>query len=482
MLLQPSLVWTWNRTIDRLPYLLTGVVLFLVKFAIDWMIAARVFGQSWSLMHYLIWPNDRTLRVFDLTDTERVFALTMLVVSLPFVWIGVILSLHRLRAAGLPMALVVFFFVPLVNLLLFLVLTLLPTQKVLTVEAVPAQEFRRLRALRQRHRRLAGDSHWRSGLVALLITVPIAVLGFVLGAEILQSYGFSLFIGGPFALGMISVLLFGFSRPQPFGACIRLGLTAAALTGLALLALALEGVICLIMATPIVFFLTFFGALVGYVIQARPWLSDETVGVMLAVLGALPGLMAAETVKPEEQLSFSDRVETVVTTVVLEASLEQVWDALLVTDDVSADKPLLLQIGPPIPKRCTLEGTGVGATRTCHFDLGIVEERVTGWDPPFGLHMQIVRVTLPGRHWLRFERTSFVIEGLAPNKARVTRATTISSKLRPAWYWRFFERMGIEAEHEYVFESLAVSFKPSEAKRGVSAVGNVAKVAALGPT
>jgi hypothetical protein len=384
----------------------------------------------------------------------------MLLVSLPFIWTGVILSMHRLRAAGLPLVLVVFFFVPLVNLLFFLVLTLLPTQKVLTVEAIPPPEVRSLHTLRQAHRRLARDSHWRSGLVALLITVPLAVLGVVLATEALQSYGFSLFIGGPFALGMISVLLLGFSRPQPFGACVRVAFAAAVLAGLALFAVAREGAICLIMAAPIVAFLVLLGALVGYVIQARPWLSDQTVSIMLVVLAALPGLMAAESVKEsEERLSVPDRLETVVSTAVLESSPEQVWDALLVMDDVSAEKPLLLQIGLPIPKRCTLDGIGVGATRTCHFNSGVVEERVTAWDPPHRLDMHIVRVTLPGRHWLGFESACFVIEGLSPNKARVTRTTTISSKLCPAWYWRFFERMGIAAEHDYVLESLAVSLK-----------------------
>jgi hypothetical protein len=33
--LQPSLLWTWNRTLDRAPHLLTGVLLFLVMFAIE---------------------------------------------------------------------------------------------------------------------------------------------------------------------------------------------------------------------------------------------------------------------------------------------------------------------------------------------------------------------------------------------------------------------------------------------------------------
>ena len=97
MRMQPSLLWTWNRTIDRVPYLLFGILLFLVKYAIDWMIATA-FGLSWTPLNYVIWPNDRVLRVFELNDPERWFSLTMLFVSLPFIWCGVLLTLHRLRA------------------------------------------------------------------------------------------------------------------------------------------------------------------------------------------------------------------------------------------------------------------------------------------------------------------------------------------------------------------------------------------------
>ena len=95
---QLSLLWTWNRVIHRVPYLLTGVLLFLVKYAIDWTIATHGFGLSWSPLNYLIWPNDRVLRMFELDGPERWFSLVMLVVSLPFIWTGVILTLHRLRA------------------------------------------------------------------------------------------------------------------------------------------------------------------------------------------------------------------------------------------------------------------------------------------------------------------------------------------------------------------------------------------------
>src|SRR5437867_1814022 len=147
-----SLLWTWHRTIDRVPYLLTGVLLFLVKFAIDWTIATQLFGQPWSPFNYL---------VFDLADSDRWFAITMLLVSLPFIWIGVVLTLHRLRAAGLPLRLIVLFFVPVVNLLLFFVLVLVPTHEIVTIMPAPEPAPPSLEALRRAHRRLARESDWR---------------------------------------------------------------------------------------------------------------------------------------------------------------------------------------------------------------------------------------------------------------------------------------------------------------------------------
>jgi hypothetical protein len=36
----------------------------------------------------------------------------------------------------------------------------------------------------------------------------------------------------------------------------------------------------------------------------------------------------------------------------------------------------------------------------------------------------------------------------------ITRKTTIVSRLAPAWYWRPLEKIGVETEHEYLFEEV----------------------------
>src|SRR5262249_27963218 len=123
--------------------------------------------------------------------------------------------------------------------LLFVVLVLLPTQEVLTAVAVPQPVRRRLEPWRTAHRSMVHESYWRSGVVALVITVPLAVLAVVLGAQVLQSYGFSLFVGAPFARGLVRVGLFGFPGPEPFGAGLGRALGAATLAGLAVLLIGL---------------------------------------------------------------------------------------------------------------------------------------------------------------------------------------------------------------------------------------------------
>jgi hypothetical protein len=469
---QLSFLWTSNRTIDRGPYVLTGVLLFLVKFGLDWLVATRGFGESWSLMHYLIWPNDRVLRVFDLTAPDRVFALTMLGISLPFIWTGVVLTLHRLRSAGLPPGLVLFFFVPLVNLLLFLVLSLLPTQPASEAEAdadasrspappaprrpdLGSSEARRLRRLRDAHLRIVRDSHWRSGLVALAITVPLAVLGVVLGAEVLQSYGFSLFVGGPFALGMISVLMFGFSRPQSLGACMLVAFTATALAGMGLLVVALEGAICLIMAAPIVFFLSSLGALVGYMIQARPWLNDQLASVALAVVLALPALMAAESAgEPEPE------IRVVRTVVIIDAPPEQVWPHVIAFPPLPEPDDWFFQTGVAYPQRAEIHGEGVGAVRHCVFSTGTFVEPIDVWEAPTLLRFRVTEQPEPMEEWSPYQlhpahldhylvsrQGQFLLEALPGGRTRLEGSTWYSNRMWPAAYWNLWSDWIIHRIH-----------------------------------
>jgi hypothetical protein len=147
------------------------------------------------------------------------------------------------------------------------------------------------------------------------------------------------------------------------------------------------------------------------------------------------------------------RTELVRTTVELNEKPEEAWARILSIDSIRASKPILMYLGLPIPQRCTMQGRGMGAKRTCYFNVGYIEETVTEWNPPYYLGLSIDRTHMPGRYWLGFENAEYRLQ---PNGAGtlLTRTTTVTSHLHPAWYWRRFERLGVQSEHDYILREV----------------------------
>src|SRR6267378_3296163 len=117
-------LWKWRGTVDRGTYALVGVVGFAIKHNIDRLIANRLFGRPFTPFNYWI-PPVQAIRIDSLSTTDARFLATMVSIALPFVWIGLAMTVRRLRSANLPLSLVVLFFVPLMNLLFFVVLSLI---------------------------------------------------------------------------------------------------------------------------------------------------------------------------------------------------------------------------------------------------------------------------------------------------------------------------------------------------------------------
>src|SRR5262245_48159940 len=462
MKVDPSLLWSWNRTIDRVSYMLTGMILFAVKFCIDGTVAAAVFGRSWSAWNYLIWPNDNVLKALDLTYNDNSFALTMALLSLPFVWCGVMLTLHRLRAADLPLGLILLFFAPVVNFLLFFVLAIAPTRSTGQAQSEQPPDTPGSRPLQSAHQRLAGASSGRSAALALGISVPLTVAGVILSAQVLGVYGFGLFLGAPFALGMCSVMLFGMSRPQSFGRCLAVAFLATALAGIALCLFAIEGAICLIMASPIAFTLSFGGAVVGYAIQRRPWLSDQTGAFVLLIVCALPALMAAEYATEPEADLFVVRTE-----VIVDAPTEKVWKHVISFPALPEPDDWLFLAGVAYPERAEIHGSGVGAVRYCIFSTGAFVEPIEVWLPPTLLRFRVTEQPEPMREWSPYSihpphldhylvsrQGQFLLERLPDGRTRLEGSTWYTNRMWPAAYWRLWSDHIIGRIHSRVLSHI----------------------------
>jgi len=296
---------------------------------------------------------------------------------------------------------------------------------------------------------------WKASLKAAAVgTLSGTAIGltafFLLTSHQYPSMGGVLFLLVPVAAGFSIVLVA--RKPNSTVAAALLSVLCSLVL---LIALGREGVLCAVLAFPIMIAGMGIGAGIGVLV--RKLFVDgsrnqtTTTGILLLVGPTL--IFAGD--RFERPILQHPRTELIQTTVEVNDSPERVWGRILSIDSVQASKPILMYIGLPIPQRCTMQGRGIGAKRTCYFNVGYIEETVTGWNPPYYLGLSIDRTHMPGRHWLGFENAEYRLQANG-HLTLLTRTTTISSHLHPAWYWRRFERLGVESEHDYILQDVVL--------------------------
>ena len=482
-------------TIDRLPYFVTGSLLLVIKHGLDAALARFAFGRDWRPFDYFVLPGD-SLGVLRMAGADRAFFGVLLAIAQPFIAAGVLLTMARLRSAGLSRGMVFLFFVPLVNLLLFLLLCVLPSRPEENTSAAETEDepahadsargpymnvagnYRRWRRVHAVHRRLTRDTTAGSAAVAVTLCVPAALAAIFLGTMVLKNYGWGLFVGGPFCLGLASVVLFGLTSPQPFRACMGVAMSATTLAGIAVLAFALEGAVCLIMAAPIGYFLAFLGALVGYTLQARPWSAEDNPATLLLLLILLPTLMAAEAAAPPELA-----VVEATTVVEIDAPPEVVWRHVISFPELSPPEERLFRYGIAYPVRAEIEGRGEGAVRRCVFDTGTFVEPIEVWDEPRLLRFRVEDQPEPMREWspypihpphlhgyLKSLRGQFRLVDLGGGRTRLEGTTWYTNAMWPEAYWRLWSDRIIHTIHQRVLVHIK-DLAETQAREGEQSAG-----------
>lgn len=294
---------------------------------------------------------------------------------------------------------------------------------------------------------------WKASLKATVVgAISGAAIGlaafFFLTSRQYPSMGAVMFLLVPVVAGFSIVLVA--RKPN---STVAAALLSVLVSLVLLVALGKEGVLCAILAFPIMVAGLGIGAGIGILLRTLVGRlsanQTRTTGVLLLIGPTL--IFAGERI---ERPNFQNaRTEVVQTTVHVNDLPETVWARILSIDSVESSKPLLMYVGLPIPLRCLTQGDGVGAKRTCYFNVGYIEEIVTAWNPPYYLGLSIDRTHMPGRHWLGFEGAEYRLQAEGQSTL-LTRTTTISSHLHPSWYWRPFERLGVESEHKYILQDL----------------------------
>ena len=443
----------WDGTLDRGPYALAGILLFLLKHNIDRFVAIWVYDRPWSLFYYLT-PTD-ALRFATMPAEDRQFYATLVAIALPFIYVGTLMTVKRLRSAGLPPALVLAFFIPFANLVFFALLSVLPEASEVTRDSRPTGRFKQFLD------RLIPEGALGSAAVAILLILPIFVVGVLFAINGLGQYGWGIFVGLPFYLGMFSVLVYGYHEPRSLGSCIAVAMIATVVLGLSIVALAFEGIICVAMAAPIMGTLALLGAVIGYVIQKRPVAMRAAPLAMLALLVVLPGLMGAEAASATPPPLVAVR-----TSIDIDAPPERVWSHVVAFTELPEPTDLFFRTGVAYPMRAEISGHGVGAARRCVFSTGPFVEPIEVWDEPRLLKFSVTaqppamrEMTPYGRidpphldNYLVSEGGQFLLTPLPDGRTHLEGTTWYRNRMWPSAYWQLWSDMVIHRIHQRVLD------------------------------
>jgi uncharacterized membrane protein YhaH (DUF805 family) len=446
-MLDPDYLFSWNGKIGRTPYVAIGLILFAIKHNVDRLLAAW-FGYPWSPISYWVFVTPHEgLRA--LTPDDAMFYVVLLIFAIPFMWVGTVLTLRRLRDADLPLWLVMLFYIPFLNLIFFTILAAVPSR--LAVEEGPRRGSRIGRVIPQ--------SEFGSAVFGILLTALLALAETIYSTSGLGQYGWGLFVGIPFFLGLNSTMIYGFHRPRSIGKCLLVATLSTMLVGAALFAFAVEGIICLAMALPLAVVIALFGGLIGYVLQKRPSFAANTLRVASLVFLLVPGLILLEYSIGENPVLYEKK-----TSVVIKSDVKTVWTHVVTFSQLPAPTEAMFKTGIAYPIRAEMHGQGVGAERHCVFSTGAFVEPITVWDeprllafnvtgqPPAMEELSIYNNVHPPHleNYFLAKRGQFELKQLPDGTTLLEGTTWYQNRYWPAPYWHVWSDYVIDEIHNRV--------------------------------
>lgn len=286
---------------------------------------------------------------------------------------------------------------------------------------------------------------------AIGTTVAIAWLMTLFIIYVMEDYGLALFVLVPIFIGTCSAILYGHRREIEKKNALLVGLAALGIYAAGLLAFAIEGVICLIMAAPIGIILTLIGSIIGSALVKKVPLGAPP--SMLILIGIIPLTALVER-------GAQPALTSVITSIEINAGPETVWKNVVAFPQLNEPEELIFKAGIAYPINATIEGTGVGSIRYCNFSTGSFVEPITVWDEPHLLRFDVADqpepmkelsfwdIDAPHLHdYFVSKQGQFKLTELPNGNTLLEGTTWYYHRIKPAFYWRLWSDYIIHKIH-----------------------------------
>lgn len=298
-----------------------------------------------------------------------------------------------------------------------------------------------------------GWKYWFPGFALAVIS---GVLSYALCLQT-GELGIALFFAVPISFGAI----LGYGTRVEVWLAITLAVVAISSVAGLLIAMHAAGIFCGCTLAIVFLAPTFVGIILGISLRAAlvgsRW--DQRSFFPLVVFLLFPYVaQGLEMLLPREMESADVRTE-----LVMQATPDEAWEAVMFYEEVEHDPPWLLYLALPKPIASEGDKRRVGEVVYCRYDRGHLAKRITRAEPGKVLAFDVVEQQLHFERDVALKSGTIEIEPLDDGRTRVVLTTHYQRKLSPRLLWRPMEYTVIHTLHAHVLEGMR---RKAEAEQG----------------
>jgi uncharacterized membrane protein YhaH (DUF805 family) len=418
---------SFSGKVGRVPYLLWSVAAFFSQHLFVWLVLRPSGGRIETDYGFWVAPLRTLATQAHASDVILVvgFAYFLIVA-----WVLAVLAFRRAHDADLSEALALWAGAPIVQIPMILFLAGAPPRAP-GEERAPSDDL--------------AAKDYSAAVLGVVAAIGVTLAAVAVSTLAFRSYGYGLFVVSPFLIGATTGYLANRKIDIGGSATTKLVIAATALGGAGLIVAALEGIFCIVLASPLVGGIAIVGGLLGRAIARAGKHPTRHVAPAFAVLPVVLAL---------EYLFVPTTSFDTIQSIAINVPAEAVWRAVLHMDRIDGPLALPFRFGVAYPIRGEVIGEGVGAVRHGEFSTGTAIERVTEWVPNRKLAFTVetdipaMRELSPYEHvhaphvigYFTTRTTSFELTPRGDGGIEVTLRSAHEIRLDPLLYWMPFAR------------------------------------------
>ncbi len=301
--------------------------------------------------------------------------------------------------------------------------------------------------------------------IVLACSVCIALLLFntFLSTQLLQEYGVGIFLFTPFSMGLVSSLFLNYRQAYPLKKTIMVGVWSILIGSGMLVLVALEGVICVLMALPLFLLFGLIGSLAGFWVL-KMLRKRHRLPIMFTAILINPLFLLAEHVLENKGIPAPRQVET---KLLVHAPPQAVWQHLTGLNNYRFTSPLF-KAGITYPTKTELIANEKGCFLRCNYTNGVIDMPLSTLEQNTELSFSLSDTPAPMKEltlyndfhaphlhgYFMVDKGSIQLIAQPGNKTLLVATTTYRHNIKPEPYWHLWSDGLLDQVHTEVLSTI----------------------------